>query len=44
LKTPRGLIFDNQENIFTTESGGYGIRYIQLTSNGGTNVYDKSSK
>lgn len=44
LKTPRGIIFDNEGNILTTEQGGYGVRYIQLTDNGGTNVCVKSSK
>ncbi|CAO2656287.1 Nn.00g050900.m01.CDS01 [Neocucurbitaria sp. VM-36] len=44
LRTPRGIIFDNQGNLLTTEQGGYGVRYIQLTDNGGTNVCVKSSK
>jgi glucose/arabinose dehydrogenase len=44
LKSPRGIIFDQQGNMLTSEQGGYGIRYIQLTDNGGTNVCVKSSK
>ncbi|KAF2278358.1 soluble quino protein glucose dehydrogenase [Westerdykella ornata] len=44
LRTPRGIIFDNQGNILTTEQGGYGVRYIQLNDYGGTNVCVKSSK
>ncbi|KAF2466659.1 soluble quino protein glucose dehydrogenase [Lindgomyces ingoldianus] len=44
LKTPRGFVFDCQGNILTAEQGGYGVRYIQLTDNGGTNVCVKSSK
>lgn len=44
LRTPRGIIFDNQGNLLTTEQGGYGVRYIQLNDNGGTNVCAKSNK
>lgn len=44
LRTPRGIVFDNQGNLLTTEQGGYGVRYIQLTDNGGTDVCVKSSK
>ncbi|KAF2732810.1 soluble quino protein glucose dehydrogenase [Polyplosphaeria fusca] len=44
LKGPRGIVFDKQGNLLTSEQGGYGIRYIQLTDNGGTNVCVKSSK
>lgn len=44
LRTPRGIIFDTQGNLLTTEQGGYGVRYVQLTDNGGTNVCVKSSK
>lgn len=44
LRTPRSIIFDNQGNLLTTEQGGYGVRFIQLTDNGGTNVCVKSSK
>lgn len=44
LRQPRGLIFDNQGNMLTTEQGGYGVRYIQLTDNGGINVCVKSNK
>lgn len=44
LRTPRGIIFDNQGNLLTTEQGGYGVRYIQLTDNGGINVCVKSNK
>lgn len=44
LRTPRGIIFDNQGNLLTTEQGGYGVRYIQLNDYGGTNVCVKSSK
>jgi hypothetical protein len=44
LRTPRGIIFDNEGNMLTTESGGYGVRYIQLNDYGGTNVCVKSSK
>jgi glucose/arabinose dehydrogenase len=44
LKNPRGIIFDNQGNILTTEQAAYGVRYITLTDNGGTNVCVKSSK
>ena len=44
LRQPRGLIFDNQGDMLTTEQGGYGVRYIQLTDNGGINVCVKSSK
>lgn len=44
LKNPRGLIFDNQGNMLTTEQAAYGVRYIQLTDNGGTDVCVKSNK
>ena len=44
LKQPRGIIFDNQGNILTSERGGYGVRYITLTDNGGTDVCVKTSK
>ncbi|KAL6705283.1 hypothetical protein ACN47E_007093 [Coniothyrium glycines] len=44
LRTPRSIIFDNQGNLLTTEQGGYGVRYIQLTDNGGTNICAKSNK
>ncbi|KAF2026812.1 soluble quino protein glucose dehydrogenase [Setomelanomma holmii] len=44
LRTPRGIIFDNQGNLLITEQGGYGVRYVQLTDNGGTNVCVKSNK
>jgi len=44
LKTPRGIIFDNEGNMLTTEMGGYGVRYIQLNDYGGTDVCVKSSK
>lgn len=44
LRTPRSIIFDNQGNLLTTEQNGYGVRYIQLTDNGGTDVCVKSSK
>jgi glucose/arabinose dehydrogenase len=44
LKNPRGIIFDNQGNILTTEQAAYGVRYITLTDNGGANVCVKSSK
>jgi glucose/arabinose dehydrogenase len=44
LRTPRGIIFDNEGNILVTEQGGYGVRYIQLTDNGGTDVCVKSNK
>lgn len=44
LRTPRSIIFDNQGNLLTTEQGGYGVRYIQLTDNGGNNVCVKSNK
>jgi glucose/arabinose dehydrogenase len=44
LKNPRGIIFDNQGNILTTEQAAYGVRYIVLTDNGGANVCVKSSK
>ncbi|KAF1843864.1 soluble quino protein glucose dehydrogenase [Cucurbitaria berberidis CBS 394.84] len=44
LQTPRGIVFDNQGNLLTTERGGYGVRYIRLTDNGGTDVCVESSK
>ncbi|KAJ4296485.1 hypothetical protein N0V90_006530 [Kalmusia sp. IMI 367209] len=44
LKGPRSIIFDNQGNLLTTEQSAYGVRYIQLTDNGGTNVCVKSQK
>ncbi|KAL5425871.1 hypothetical protein PMIN04_002292 [Paraphaeosphaeria minitans] len=44
LKGPRGLIFDNQGNLLTSEQSAYGVRYIQLTDNGGTNICVKSQK
>ncbi|KAF2001674.1 soluble quino protein glucose dehydrogenase [Amniculicola lignicola CBS 123094] len=44
LRTPRGIIFDNQGNLLTTEQGGYGVRYITLNDYGGTNVCVKSNK
>ncbi|KAF2266165.1 soluble quino protein glucose dehydrogenase [Lojkania enalia] len=44
LRMPRGMIFDNQGNILTTEQGGYGVRYIQLNDYGGTNVCVRSNK
>ncbi|KAF2175166.1 soluble quino protein glucose dehydrogenase [Zopfia rhizophila CBS 207.26] len=44
LKTPRGIIFDTAGNILTAEQGSYGVRWIQLTDNGGTNVCVKTSK
>ncbi|ORY12779.1 soluble quino protein glucose/sorbosone dehydrogenase [Clohesyomyces aquaticus] len=44
LQYPRSLIFDCNGNMLTTEGGGYGVRYIQLTDNGGTDVCVKSSK
>jgi len=44
LRTPRSIIFDNSGNLLTVEQGGYGVRYIQLTDNGGTNVCVKANK
>ncbi|KAK7193495.1 nhl repeat-containing protein [Paraphaeosphaeria sporulosa] len=44
LKGPRGLIFDIQGNLLTSEQSAYGVRYIQLTDNGGTNICVKSQK
>ncbi|KAF2011650.1 soluble quino protein glucose dehydrogenase [Aaosphaeria arxii CBS 175.79] len=44
LRQPRGLIFDNEGNILTTEQGGYGVRYIKLTDGGGTDVCVASNK
>ncbi|KAH7085395.1 hypothetical protein BKA63DRAFT_17080 [Paraphoma chrysanthemicola] len=44
LRTPRSLVFDKQGNLLTVEQGGYGVRYIQLTDNGGTNVCVKANK
>lgn len=44
LKTPRHIVFDAQGNLLATEQGGSGVRYIQLTDNGGTNVCAKASK
>jgi hypothetical protein len=44
LKTPRGMVFDLQNNLLVVESGGAGVRYIKLTDNGGTNVCVASSK
>jgi glucose/arabinose dehydrogenase len=44
LRAPRGLIFDNEGNMLVTEQGGGGVRYIQLTDNGGTDVCVQSSK
>jgi glucose/arabinose dehydrogenase len=44
LKTPRGMVFDSQNNLLVVESGGAGVRYIKLTDNGGMNVCVTSSK
>lgn len=44
LKTPRGMVFDSQNNLLVVESGGAGVRYIKLTDNGGTDVCVASSK
>jgi len=44
LKSPRGLVFDSQNNLLVVESGGAGVRYVKLTDNGGTNVCVASSK
>ncbi|KAH8724611.1 hypothetical protein GQ44DRAFT_255310 [Phaeosphaeriaceae sp. PMI808] len=44
LKSPRSIIFDNQGNLLATEDGGYGVRYIQLNDNGGTDICAKSNK
>jgi glucose/arabinose dehydrogenase len=44
LRTPRSIVFDNQGNLLAAEQGGYGVRYIQLTDNGGTDVCVKSNK
>ncbi|KAF2019529.1 soluble quino protein glucose dehydrogenase [Aaosphaeria arxii CBS 175.79] len=44
LKTPRGLVFDSENNLLVVESGGAGVRYIKLTDNGGNDVCVASSK
>ncbi|KAF2837424.1 soluble quino protein glucose dehydrogenase [Patellaria atrata CBS 101060] len=44
LRTPRGIIFDNEGNLLVVEQGGAGVRYIKLTDNGGINVCVQSSK
>ncbi|KAJ4353314.1 uncharacterized protein N0V89_005041 [Didymosphaeria variabile] len=41
---PRGIIFDIQGNLLTAEQSSYGLRYIQLTDNGGTNICVRSQK
>ena len=38
------MIFDNQGNLLTTEQSSYGVRYIQLSDNGGTNICAKAQK
>lgn len=44
LKSPRGIVFDSENNLLVVESGGSGVRYVKLTDNGGTNVCVASSK
>ncbi|KAF2681598.1 soluble quino protein glucose dehydrogenase [Lentithecium fluviatile CBS 122367] len=44
LKSPRGLVFDSQNNLLVVEAGGAGVRYVKLTDNGGTSVCVASSK
>lgn len=43
-KGPRSIVFDQQGNLLTVEEGSYGVRYIQLTDNGGTDICVKSQK
>ena len=44
LNSPRGLVFDSQNNLLVVEAGGAGVRYVKLTDNGGTDVCVASSK
>ncbi|KAF1963318.1 soluble quino protein glucose dehydrogenase [Byssothecium circinans] len=44
LKSPRGIIFDSLNNMLVVESGGAGVRWVQLKDNGGTNVCAGTSK
>ncbi|ORY11125.1 soluble quino protein glucose/sorbosone dehydrogenase [Clohesyomyces aquaticus] len=44
LKTPRGIIFDQENNMLVIEQGGAGLRWVKLTDNGGSNVCVASSK
>ncbi|KAF2713167.1 glucose sorbosone dehydrogenase [Pleomassaria siparia CBS 279.74] len=44
LKSPRGIIFDSLNNMLVVEAGGAGVRYVNLTDNGGTNVCVGTSK
>jgi glucose/arabinose dehydrogenase len=44
LKGPRGIVFDDQNQLLIVESNGGGVRHVKLTDNGGTNVCVASSK
>ena len=44
LTRPRGLVFDSSNNLLVVESGGAGVRWVQLKDNGGTDVCVGTSK
>ncbi|KAF2640048.1 soluble quino protein glucose dehydrogenase [Massarina eburnea CBS 473.64] len=44
LKAPRGLVVDSLNNLLVVESGGAGVRWVQLKDNGGTDVCVGTSK
>lgn len=38
------MVFDSHGNLLTTEQSSYGVRYTQLSDNGGTDVCAKAQK
>lgn len=44
MKTPRELIFDPLGNLLVQDQGGVGVRWIQITDNGGLDVCGSQMK
>lgn len=44
MKIPREIIFDPLGNLLVLDQGGVGVRWIQITDNGGTDVCGSNAK